>query len=191
MAELAACKPVPISLSSSTTPSSTSLVLLKDNRVMTNESSSLVQLVPTFSKVLRNGNISSTNTIYGSGLAIPQSSQSLHSMNSICPLIHTSADINTPSNASEGLPKYANLNSSSVTSTISSCTTVPVPYVFTNSNGVTSEHQNHAIQDIIAKGILHDTNVVPAPLLSRAMVKKASHSVPVVAASAQVIQDNL
>ena len=196
MAELAACKPVPVSLPSLSSPSTTSLLLLKDNREVTSNSQSLVQLVPTLPKVLSNSNVSSNNSICG--LAVTQSSQIRHTINSISSSLNGTTAIKVPSHSIIGLPKYPNanlhLNSSSITSTIASSTTVPAPYVFTDSNGVSTGvlpprviHQNQTIQDIIASGILHRTNEIPSSLISKAILRKTSHSNPVVTTSSQVI----
>ena len=126
------------------------------------------------------------------------SSQLLHTTNSISPSLSGSTGIKVASNSIIGLPKYPNanlhLNSSSITSTMTSSTRVPAPYVFTDSNGVSTgvlpqrvTHPNQTIQDVFANGILHRTNVIPPSTVSKAIVRRTSHSNPVVTASSQVI----
>ena len=194
MAELAACKPIPISVSSAESPSTTSLLLVKDPRHISTQPQPLVQLVPTIANGLNNANIVSNTSANGATLTPSlQSTDILSSINS-------STGIKVPSHSIIGIQRYSNINQVlNPGSTIDPSTNVPVPHVFNNSTRISSEvlaqiaenqKQNLSQGDMIVKGILQNTTHVPPSILSQTLEKKVIYSnVPVASNNLQVRHD--
>ena len=201
MAELAACKPVPVSLTSSATSSTTtSLLLLKENRVISSsQSPSLVQFVPNFSKIVGHSNSCIPTNSTTQGVDMLQSDNVLHQNNLISLPNNTTTSIQSSPSSILGLSRHPNVNShpnlSTVACNLASSTTVPAsPYVLTDSNGAILGHlprdllhqQTQSVQDMIGKGILHDRSTIPSAVVPQNIVRAAPHSIPVVTASNQV-----
>ena len=201
MAELAACKPVPVSLTSTANSSTTtSLLLLKENRVISSsQSPSLVQFVPNFSKIVGHSNSSSPTNSTTQGVEMLQSANVLHQNNRISLPNNTTTSVQSSPSSILGLSRHPNVNShsnlSSVACNLTSSTTVPAsPYVLTDSNGTILGHlprdllhqQPQSVQDMISQGILHDRNTIPSAVVPQNIVRTAPHSIPVVTASNQV-----
>ena len=194
MAELAACKPIPISVSSTTSPSTTSLLLLKDHRLISAESQSLVQLVPTLANGLDNSNVVTNTSQNGVPL-----NQSLQSPNILSSSNNTSTGIKHPSQQIIGVPRHANINSHlNSHSILNSSTNVPVPHVFNNSTRISPEvlaqiaanqKHNSAHGDLIVKGILQGSTNIQPSILSQTLEKKTIYSAIPVATSSSLVRD--